>query len=133
MLLFGTVRTGGVGNGEYHHLSHLEIASWYRDFPTSIIGACYVKGEEMRIVPIVHCTDVEKSLAFYTGVLGFKKKDGEAKDTDWVIDLVQGGCGDSIVAARGSMFASPTWTASSRGTWSASDYLTERDFSADTW
>ena len=49
-----------------------------------------MKGEEMRIVPIVHCTDVEKSLTFYTGVLDFKKKHGEAKDTDWVIDLVQG-------------------------------------------
>lgn len=24
------------------------------------------KGEEMRIIPVIHCTDVQKSMAFYT-------------------------------------------------------------------
>jgi catechol 2,3-dioxygenase-like lactoylglutathione lyase family enzyme len=45
----------------------------------------------MRAIPVIHCSDVKKSLAFYTGVLGFQKKYAEAKDTDWVIDLVQDG------------------------------------------
>ena len=43
----------------------------------------------MRTVPVIHSSDVRKSLAFYTGVLGFSKKYPETKDTDWVIDLVQ--------------------------------------------
>jgi catechol 2,3-dioxygenase-like lactoylglutathione lyase family enzyme len=45
----------------------------------------------MRAIPVIHCSDVKKSLAFYAGVLGFQKKYAEAKDTDWVIDLVQDG------------------------------------------
>jgi catechol 2,3-dioxygenase-like lactoylglutathione lyase family enzyme len=43
----------------------------------------------MRAVPILRCSDVKKSLAFYTNVLGFQKKYPDARDTDWVIDLVQ--------------------------------------------
>jgi catechol 2,3-dioxygenase-like lactoylglutathione lyase family enzyme len=43
----------------------------------------------MRTIPVIRCADVKKSVAFYTGVLGFRKKYPEANDTDWVIDLVQ--------------------------------------------
>jgi catechol 2,3-dioxygenase-like lactoylglutathione lyase family enzyme len=43
----------------------------------------------MRAIPVIRCTDVKKSLTFYIGLLGFKKKYPEANDTDWVIDLVQ--------------------------------------------
>ena len=44
----------------------------------------------MRAIPVIRCSDVKKSLAFYTGVLGFKKKYPEEGDAEWVIDLVQG-------------------------------------------
>ena len=45
----------------------------------------------MRAIPVIRCRDVKKSLAFYTNVLGFQKKYPEARDTDWVVDLVQNG------------------------------------------
>ena len=45
----------------------------------------------MRAIPVIRCRDVKKSLAFYTNVLGFQKKYPEARDTDWVIDLVHDG------------------------------------------
>lgn len=45
----------------------------------------------MRTIPVIRCTNVKKSLSFYTDVLGFSKKFADAKDTDWVIDLVQDG------------------------------------------
>jgi catechol 2,3-dioxygenase-like lactoylglutathione lyase family enzyme len=45
----------------------------------------------MRAIPVIRCRDVKKSLAFYSNVLGFQKKYPEARDTDWVIDLVQDG------------------------------------------
>lgn len=44
----------------------------------------------MRVIPVIHCSEVKQSLAFYTGILDFKKKYPEGKDTDWVIDLVNG-------------------------------------------
>lgn len=44
----------------------------------------------MRAIPVIRCSDVKRSLAFYTGILGFQKKYLEASDTDWVVDLVQG-------------------------------------------
>lgn len=44
----------------------------------------------MRIIPIVHCSDVKKSLAFYTRVLDFKAKRPNEGDSDLVIDLVNG-------------------------------------------
>ncbi len=46
--------------------------------------------EAMPAIPIIRCTDMKKSLAFYTGILDFKKKYPEDSDTDWVVDLVQG-------------------------------------------
>src|SRR5437879_10399932 len=49
-----------------------------------------MESEAMRTIPVIRCTNVKRSLAFYTGILGFKKKYPEASDTDWVIDLVQG-------------------------------------------
>jgi catechol 2,3-dioxygenase-like lactoylglutathione lyase family enzyme len=45
----------------------------------------------MKAIPVIRCSDVRKSQAFYTGVLGFQKKYPDARDTDWVIDLVQDG------------------------------------------
>ena len=45
----------------------------------------------MRAIPIVRCSNVRNSLAFYTNLLGFEKKYPDARDTDWVIDLVQDG------------------------------------------
>jgi len=44
----------------------------------------------MRVIPVIRCTDVKTSLAFYTGILGFEKKHPGASDNDWVVDLVQG-------------------------------------------
>lgn len=43
----------------------------------------------MRTIPIIRCRDVRQSLAFYTTILGFRKKDPAARETDWVVDLVQ--------------------------------------------
>ena len=42
------------------------------------------------MIPVIRCTDIKKSVAFYTRVLDFKKKYTEASDTDRVVDLVQG-------------------------------------------
>lgn len=36
----------------------------------------------MRTIPVIRCTDVKRSLAFYTGVLDFKKKYPEARVKD---------------------------------------------------
>jgi uncharacterized glyoxalase superfamily protein PhnB len=47
-------------------------------------------GETMRVIPVIHCREVKKSLAFYTGVLDFEKKYPEGSDEEWVINLVQG-------------------------------------------
>jgi len=44
----------------------------------------------MRAIPVIRCSDVKRSLAFYTGILDFKKKYPDESDADWVIDLVQG-------------------------------------------
>jgi hypothetical protein len=70
----------------------------------------------MRTIPIIRCTDVKRSLAFYTDVLGFKKKYPEAKDTDWVIDLCEGMRRFNYRSMRAmarsvarSMFASRVW------------------------
>lgn len=43
----------------------------------------------MRAIPIIRCSDVKKSLAFYIGVLDFKKKYPDEGDDEWNIDLVQ--------------------------------------------
>ena len=45
----------------------------------------------MRAIPIVRCSNLRNSLAFYTNLLGFEKKYPDARDTDWVIDLVEDG------------------------------------------
>lgn len=45
----------------------------------------------MQMIPVIHCSNVERSLGFYIGVLDFEKKHPEAKDTDWVINLVKDG------------------------------------------
>jgi len=45
----------------------------------------------MRAIPILRCSNVGNSLAFYTHLLGFEKKYPDARDTDWVIDLVLDG------------------------------------------
>lgn len=43
----------------------------------------------MPAIPVVHCRNVQESLAFYTRILDFEKKFPEARDTDWVVDLVR--------------------------------------------
>lgn len=43
----------------------------------------------MKAIPVIRCSDIKRSLAFYTGVLGFHKKYPDADETEWVIDLVQ--------------------------------------------
>ena len=45
----------------------------------------------MRAIPIVRCSNVRNWLVYYTQLLGFEKKYPDARDTDWVIDLVQDG------------------------------------------
>jgi uncharacterized glyoxalase superfamily protein PhnB len=44
----------------------------------------------MLVIPVIHCREVKKSLAFYTRVLDFEKKYPQESDEEWVIDLVQG-------------------------------------------
>lgn len=46
--------------------------------------------EAMRTIPVIRCSNVKKSLAFYTRVLDFRKKYPDESDEDWVIDLVLG-------------------------------------------
>ena len=41
----------------------------------------------MRVIPVIHCREVKKSLAFYTGVLDFEKKYPEESDEEWVIEM----------------------------------------------
>lgn len=48
----------------------------------------------MPAIPVVHCRNVQESLAFYTRTLDFEKKYPEARDTDWVIDLIRRDSGD---------------------------------------
>jgi catechol 2,3-dioxygenase-like lactoylglutathione lyase family enzyme len=43
----------------------------------------------MKAIPVIRCSDIKRSLAFYTGVLGFFKKYPDADDTHWVINLIQ--------------------------------------------
>lgn len=43
----------------------------------------------MLAIPIIRCSNVKKSLAFYTQVLDFEKKYLDQSDDDWVIDLVK--------------------------------------------
>ncbi len=45
----------------------------------------------MKIVPVIRCSHLERSLRFYTGILGFKRKwpEDEARDaSNGVIDLI---------------------------------------------
>ncbi len=44
----------------------------------------------MKMVPLFKCRDMQKALAFYTGVLDFELKYPGIAHTDWVIDLVNG-------------------------------------------
>lgn len=55
----------------------------------------------MRAIPIIRCSDVTRSVAFYTSILGFRKKYPEASETDWVIDLVQGDAQIQLSQHRG--------------------------------
>jgi catechol 2,3-dioxygenase-like lactoylglutathione lyase family enzyme len=50
----------------------------------------------MPTIPVVHCRNVQESLAFYTRILDFEKKYPEARDTDWVIDLIRHDVGHDI-------------------------------------
>lgn len=43
----------------------------------------------MPAIPVVHCRNVQETLFFYTRILDFEKKCPEARDTDWVIDLIR--------------------------------------------
>ena len=55
----------------------------------------------MPAIPVVHCRNVQESLAFYTRILDFEKKYPEARDSDWVIDLLRRDAGhDSGDAAE---------------------------------
>lgn len=43
------------------------------------------------MIPIFRCSDMKKSLAFYTTILDFECKDADASPRDWVVALVNGG------------------------------------------
>ena len=42
----------------------------------------------MKIVPLFKCRDMQKAIAFYTGILDFELKYKEASANDLVVDLV---------------------------------------------
>jgi len=42
----------------------------------------------MKVVPIIKCSDMKRSLRFYTEVLGFKLKYPEASPDDCLFDLI---------------------------------------------
>ena len=58
------------------------------DHPPSIVDEAGI-GKTMRVIPVIRCGEVKKSLTFYIGVLDFEKKYPEQSDEEWVIDLVQ--------------------------------------------
>lgn len=45
----------------------------------------------MKVVPIIKCSDMRRSLRFYTEVLGFKLKYPEASPEEWLLDLINDG------------------------------------------
>ena len=45
----------------------------------------------MRVIPVIHCRNVQRSLTLYRDILGFQKKFAEDCDDDWVLDLVREG------------------------------------------
>ncbi len=46
--------------------------------------------ENMIMIPIFRCSDLKKSIAFYTTILDFKCKDADASPQDWVVALKNG-------------------------------------------
>lgn len=46
--------------------------------------------ENMIMIPIFRCSDLKKSIAFYTTILDFKCKDADASPQDWVVSLKNG-------------------------------------------
>lgn len=42
------------------------------------------------MIPIFRCSDMKKSIAFYTTILDFKCKDADASPQDWVVALKNG-------------------------------------------
>ena len=42
----------------------------------------------MKIIPIMKCRNMERSLFFYTNILDFELKYPDISATDWVIDLI---------------------------------------------
>jgi catechol 2,3-dioxygenase-like lactoylglutathione lyase family enzyme len=55
----------------------------------------------MMIIPIIRCRDMERSLAFYTGILGFEIEDPDSKPTDPVINLTNGHIGIQLSTGEG--------------------------------
>lgn len=45
----------------------------------------------MKVVPIIKCSDMRRSLRFYTEVLDFKLKYPEASPEDWLLHLINDG------------------------------------------
>ncbi len=43
----------------------------------------------MKIIPIIKCRDMERSISFYTGVLDFELKDPNSSAKDLVVDLIK--------------------------------------------
>ena len=44
----------------------------------------------MKVVPILKCSDMRRSLRFYTEVLDFKLKYPDASPEDWLLHLING-------------------------------------------
>ena len=44
----------------------------------------------MKIIPIMKCRNMEKSIFFYTHILDFQLKYPDSSATEWVVDLVNG-------------------------------------------
>jgi len=69
----------------------------------------------MKIVPVVKCRDLERSVRFYTGILDFERKwagDEDRETANGVIDLVRDGAelqlsrhaGDGVFGSVSRMF-----------------------------
>ena len=44
----------------------------------------------MKIIPLLRCSNLKESIAFYTAILDFKLKYPNEADNEWVVELMNG-------------------------------------------
>jgi catechol 2,3-dioxygenase-like lactoylglutathione lyase family enzyme len=59
----------------------------------------------MKMIPILRCFDMKKSIDFYTKVLDFRLRDADASADDWVVSLVNGDAELALTALEGDQKA----------------------------